>query len=73
MYMPPQFSASDRALAIDLIHAHPLATLISNDDDGFPFLSHLPLHLEQRGDDLVLLGHCARPNAHWRLTRAISS
>lgn len=66
MYMPPQFSAPDRALACELIRTHPLATLISNDDDGFPFLSHLPLHLEQRGDDLVLLGHCARPNTHWR-------
>ncbi len=48
------------------MRAHPLATLISNDDDGFPFLSHLPLHLEQRNDALVLLGHCAKPNAHWR-------
>lgn len=49
-----------------LMRAHPLATLISNDDDGFPFLSHLPLHLEPRGDVLMLLGHCARANPHWR-------
>jgi transcriptional regulator len=70
MYMPPQFSAPDRALASELIRTHPLATLISNDDDGFPFLSHLPLHLEQRGDALVLLGHCARPNPHWRYLQA---
>lgn len=70
MYMPPQFNATDRALAGDLIRAHPLATLISNDDDGFPYLTHLPLHLEPRGDDLVLLGHCARPNAHWRYLQA---
>ena len=49
-----------------LMRAHPLATLISNDDEGFAFLSHLPLHLEQRDGGLVLLGHCAKPNAHWR-------
>ena len=66
MYMPPQFNAKDQAQAVDLIRAHPLATLISVDDDGFPFISHLPLHLEQRGEQLVLLGHCAKPNAHWR-------
>ncbi len=66
MYMPPQFHTTDRSLAVELMRAHPLATLISNDDDGFPFLSHLPLHLEQRDETLVLLGHCARPNAHWR-------
>lgn len=70
MYMPPQFRAADRSLAMNLMRAHPLATLISNDDEGFPFLSHLPLHLEQRDEVLVLLGHCARPNAHWRYLQA---
>ncbi len=70
MYLPAHFDNRDRALAIDLMRAHPLATLVSNDDAGFPFLSHLPLHLEQRGDGLVLLGHCAKPNAHWRYLRA---
>lgn len=70
MYMPPQFHSTDRSLAMALMRDHPLATLISNDDASFPFLSHLPLHLEQRGDTLVLLGHCARPNAHWRYLQA---
>lgn len=70
MYMPPHFDSKDRALAIALMRAHPLATLISTDEAGFPFLSHLPLHLEQRGDELVLLGHCARPNPHWRYLQA---
>ncbi len=70
MYMPPQFRATDRSLAMDLMCVHPLATLISNDDEGFPFLTHMPLHLEQRGDALVLLGHCARANAHWRYLQA---
>ena len=48
------------------MRAHPFASLISNDDEGLPFVSHVPLHLEQRGDALVLLGHCAKPNPHWR-------
>lgn len=56
MYLPPQFAAKDAATAIDLMRAHPFASLISVDDDGLPFVTHLPLHLEQRGDDLVLLG-----------------
>lgn len=66
MYMPPHFLAKDADHAMALMRAHPLATLISNDDEGFPFLSHLPLHLEQREAGLVLLGHCAKPNPHWR-------
>ena len=66
MYLPPHFASKDRADAVALMNEHPLASLISNDDAGLPFVSHLPLHLEQRGEALVLLGHCAKPNPHWR-------
>ncbi len=69
MYMPPQFKG-DRAKAAALIHEHPFASLISVDDAGLPYVTHLPLHLEDRGDQLVLLGHVAKPNAHWRYLQA---
>jgi len=64
MYLPPQFNHPDHAL--DLIRKHPLASLISNDDAGFPFVSHLPMHVETEGQQWHLLGHCARGNPHWR-------
>lgn len=70
MYQPPQFIAKDRAQALDIIRAHPFASLISVDDAGLPFVTHLPLHLEEQGDKLVLLGHCAKPNAHWKYLQA---
>jgi transcriptional regulator len=70
MYLPPQFSAKDRSHAVELMRGHPFASLISNDDGGLPFITHLPLHLEERGDQLVLLGHCAKPNPHWRHLQA---
>jgi transcriptional regulator len=73
MYQPPQFKAKDRAQAVDIMRAQPLASLISVDDAGLPFVTHLPLHLEERAkeqgtDDqrLVLYGHCAKPNPHWK-------
>ena len=66
MYQPPQFKAKDHAQALDIIRAHPFASLISVDDAGLPFVTHLPLHLEEQGDKLVLFGHCAKPNAHWK-------
>ncbi len=67
MYMPPQFNAKDPALALALMRAHPFASLISNDDDGLPFITHLPLVAEARGDqEISLWGHCAKPNPHWR-------
>ena len=69
MYLPPHFQG-DRAQAAALIQEHPFASLISVDDAGLPFVTHLPLHLEQRGEQLVLLGHVARPNPHWRYLQA---
>jgi transcriptional regulator len=73
MYQPPQFRSTDRAIAARLMREHPFASLISNDDAGLPFVTHLPLHLEDREDSgalerpgFVLLGHCARSNPHWR-------
>jgi transcriptional regulator len=70
MYLPRHFDVSDRSMAVDLMRTHALASLISNDDDGFPFVSHVPLHVEERGDTLVLHGHCAKPNPHWRYLQA---
>jgi transcriptional regulator len=72
MYQPPQFRSEDPAVAADLVRAHPFASLISVDDAGLPFVTHLPLHLEQGSDPSAwtLLGHCARPNPHWRYLQA---
>lgn len=71
MYMPPQFNAKDPAIALELMRSHPFASLISNDDDGLPYVTHLPLVAEPReGDELVLWGHCAKPNPHWRYLQA---
>ncbi|MET0541729.1 MAG: FMN-binding negative transcriptional regulator [Variovorax sp.] len=81
MYMPPQFNAKDRETAVALMREHAFASLISNDDDGLPYVSHLPLVLQERNDaegrdesgesgELILWGHCAKPNAHWRYLQA---
>lgn len=66
MYQSPQFKSTDPAIAAQLMREHPFASLISNDDAGLPFVTHLPLHLDQREGTFFLLGHCARANAHWR-------
>ncbi len=78
MYLPPHFKAKEAAHAAELIRAYPLASLISNDDDGFPFVSHLPLHLplpaQQQSPEvqapMTLLGHVAKANPHWRYLQA---
>jgi transcriptional regulator len=75
MYLPTQFKGDLLAHAVPLMRAWPFASLISNDDDGLPFVSHLPLHLEVDAeaisiDKLRLLGHVARGNPHWRHLKA---
>jgi len=71
MYLPPQFEG-DRAQAAALMREHPFASLVSVDEIGLPFITHLPLHLEVIGDEVAaqqaftLLGHVARGNPHWR-------
>jgi transcriptional regulator len=64
MYLPPYFEAKERSHALDLMRSHPLATLISTDDAGLPFITHLPLHVLDDGAQITLLGHCAKPNPH---------
>ncbi|RZI98947.1 MAG: FMN-binding negative transcriptional regulator, partial [Haliea sp.] len=74
MYLPPQFRGDLHVHAIPLMQAHPFASLISVDDAGLPFVTHLPLHLDRGDGDaasapLRLLGHVAKPNPHWRYLR----
>lgn len=72
MYLPPQFDSKDGAVAAKVMRSHPFASLISVDDAGLPFVTHLPLHLETVLDEdgkpvpHTLLGHCARGNPHWK-------
>ena len=85
MYLPPQFKAKDPAHVWELVRNYPFASLISNDDDGLPYVTHLPLHLEWQGTsgaasggdnpqgETVLLGHVAKPNPHWRYLQARST
>lgn len=66
MYQPPQFRSTDPAIAAEAMRDNPFASLISTDGAGLPFVTHLPLHLEERDGSFFLLGHCAKANPHWR-------
>ena len=84
MYLPPQFNSGNRSDAAALMRANPFASLISVDDGGLPFVSHIPLHLEEHPlslrqpqdkpgsgeENWVLLGHVAKANPHWRYLQA---
>jgi transcriptional regulator len=65
VYIPEHFRVRDHADAIAFMHANPFAILISSTDDG-PFATHLPVFVEAKGETLVLRGHVAKANPHWR-------
>jgi transcriptional regulator len=73
MYIPTQFKSDDLAAAVELMRTHSFATLICNDDDGQPFVTYLPLHVDLHESEgrpwPVLLGHVARANLHWKYLR----
>jgi transcriptional regulator len=70
LYLPKQFERPELVLALTLMREHPLAQMISLDDEGRPFVTPLPLHAVAEGQGLRLLGHCAKPNPHWRYLQA---
>ena len=68
MYVPSHFDLKDADAARALMRARSFATLVTTDEDGAPFVTHLPLLFEEDGSPHgKLVGHVARANPHWRL------
>lgn len=75
MYLPKQFHHTDPAIAQRIMREHPLASIVSIGTDGFPVLSHIPMHWQAQSlwpegpqsEHGVLLGHCARANPQSQL------
>jgi transcriptional regulator len=65
VYIPEHFRVHDHAEAIAFMHANPFAILVSSTEDG-PFATHLPVFVSKAGDQLVIRGHVAKANPHWR-------
>lgn len=63
MYLPTHFEGSHEQAA-DLMLQHPFATLVSVDDAGLPFVTHLPLHMEMNEEaaNLHFVGACRQGN-----------
>ena len=63
MYVPAEFAENDDQRIRALIEASNFAVLVTTDDDGAPFASHLPLLYDAaRGPHGTVWGHLARPN-----------
>jgi len=65
VYIPEHFRVHDQADAITFMRANPFAILISSAGDG-PYATHLPVFVRESEQHLVLRGHVAKANPHWR-------
>ena len=71
MYIPRHFEVTDTAWCHALMRAQSFATMITADDAGAPFATHLPILVDAtRGPRGTLRGHVARANPHWRYLAA---
>ncbi len=67
MYVPKAFAGADTAWCHDLMRRESFALLVTVDEDGAPFASHLPVLLDAaRGSLGTLEAHVARANPQWR-------
>ena len=67
MYVPKHFEVTDTAWCHALMGAQSFALMITADDTGAPFATHLPILVDERRGPLgTLRGHVARANPHWR-------
>lgn len=64
MYVPPAFRIDEEAEIFALIEAEAFALLVTTDEDGLPFATHLPMLLDT--GRRVLEGHVAKANPQWR-------
>ncbi len=65
VYIPEHFRLRHDAEAISFMQANPFAILISSTDAG-PFATHLPIIVREADGKVVLRGHVAKANPHWR-------
>lgn len=67
MYIPGHFALNDVAACQTLIAAHSFGLLVTADESGAPFASHLPFLVDAtRGANGTLIAHMARANPQWR-------
>jgi transcriptional regulator len=65
MYIQASFAETDRDELLAIAARYPFATVITPGADEL-WVSHVPLLARRRDGAVVLAGHLARPNAHWK-------
>jgi len=68
VYIPEFNRIRDRDTTLAFLRANPFAILVSS-LEGLPFATHVPLAARERNGQIVLRGHVAKANPHWKSFR----
>jgi transcriptional regulator len=66
VYIPDFNRIEDRGVALAFMKANPFAILISSSAEGLA-ATHLPLLVQEAGDEVILRGHFAKANHQWSM------
>jgi transcriptional regulator len=66
MYTPRHFEQTDRGLLLEVMRANSFGLLVGTNDDGECVATHLPFVISERGGKVLIEGHMAHANPHWR-------
>lgn len=66
MYNIPHFKAADQKEVTEFMLRYRFAVLVGHPTMGYPVATHIPLLLQQRNDQLFLLGHIMKNTDHHR-------
>lgn len=72
MYNPSRYQGSEAHIE-EIVGLFPLATLVTGSPGGELQISHVPLVLEKRAENWILIGHLARANGHWKCLEGAES
>jgi len=65
MYIPKHYLAEDQAEIVDFIKTYSFATIVTN-IEGIPVATHLPFHISERDNQVILSSHFSRANSQWK-------
>jgi len=69
VYIPEFNRQEDRSVVLAFMRANPFAIVVST-GDGVPFATHLPLLVKEAEDRVIVRGHMAKANPHWKSMQA---
>jgi transcriptional regulator len=67
MYIPTPFRVDDRKVIAAFMQKFDFVAIVTNSGSAGLMATHVPVLVREIGDDLQIVGHLARGNAHWRL------